>query len=245
MEKLGGACAKGALALLVSATALVTAAAPASAAKCAENTPLPTNSNPGRVVVATGFESDELDPFSVNTSGSGKARVSDELGYTGGCSALLQVSADPKSLANLSHALPSGTKSAYADGWFNIAQAGLKGNNVPYFRFFSGGTRVADVYRLNSNGQLWLRVTSTSGDFVYTRLTPGPISLNAWHRVTMHVAPNGNATTIRVWFDGVLRYASNSNSTGATSLSRAQIGAEHKRQMGVSYIDDVVIKAGG
>ena len=51
--------------------------------------------------------------------------------------------------------------------WFNITTAGVAGNDVPYFRFFFDTTRFVDIYRYNSNGQLWLRVTSSTG-FTYT-----------------------------------------------------------------------------
>ncbi|WP_426979490.1 hypothetical protein ACQCSU_09525 [Pseudarthrobacter sp. O4] len=149
---------------------------------------------------------------------------------------------DSGSLANFSTpSFPSGTKTAYADGWFNITAAGVSGNDVPYFRFFSGTTRIADIYRYNSNGQLWLRVTAPSGSFVYTKLISGSISLKAWHHVTMRVTTNGSKSTVQVWFDGVQKYSSSAVSMAGTSLSKVQLGAEHYRQKGDEYIDDVVI----
>ncbi|WP_427128974.1 hypothetical protein [Pseudarthrobacter sp. S9] len=150
---------------------------------------------------------------------------------------------DSGSLANLSTpSFPSGTKTVYADGWFDITTAGVAGNDVPYFRFFSGTTRVADIYRYNSNGQLWLRVTAPSGSFVYTKLIAGSISLSAWHHVTMRVTANGSKSNIQVWFDGVQKYNSSTVSMLGSSLSKVQLGAEHTRQKGDEYIDDVVIK---
>jgi hypothetical protein len=59
----------------------------------------------------------------------------------------------------------------------------------------------------------------------------------------MHVEANGAASTIEVWLDGRLLYSSNHVSTGFKTLNRVQLGAEHPRQVGDSYIDDVVIKA--
>jgi hypothetical protein len=47
-----------------------------------------------------------------------------------------------------------------------------------------------------------------------------------------------------VWFDETAVYSSTAVSTGATSLSRVQLGAEHDRQMGDSYIDDLIVKSG-
>ncbi|WP_264355283.1 LamG domain-containing protein [Pseudarthrobacter sp. MM222] len=161
---------------------------------------------------------------------------------TGTHSAKLHVTDTAGSLANLSTpAFPSGTKTAYADGWFNITTAGVAGNNVPYFRFFSGSTRIADVYRYNSNGQMWLRVTSPSGSFVYTKLTAGSVTMNAWHHVVMRVTPSGSKSTIQVWLDGALKYSSSAVNMNATSLSKVQMGAEHSRQKGDEYIDDVLI----
>ena len=228
--------------LLVTGMLFGTAQA-SSAATCRTGTPVPTNSFPGTVAVATNFESGSLAPFIPTVSGTGTAAVTSPLAKTGTCSAKLHVTTDAGSLANLSTpTLAAGTKTVYADGWFNITQAGVAGNDVPYFRVFSGSTRVADVYRYNSNGQLWLRVTAPNGTFVYTKLIAGSISLSAWHRVQMRVTSNSTKSTIQVWFDGVLKYSSSAVSMAGSALSKVQLGAEHNRQMGDCYIDDVVIK---
>ena len=58
----------------------------------------------------------------------------------------------------------------------------------------------------------------------------------------MRVTANGNSSTIQVWFDGVQRYSSTSVKMLGSSLSKVQLGAEHNRQKGDEYIDDVVIK---
>ena len=232
----------GTLSLLVTGMLFGTAQA-SSAATCQTGTPVPTDGYPGTVVVATNFESGKLSPLIPTVSGTGTASVTSPLAKTGTCSAKLHVTTDSGSLANLSTpALASGTKTVYADGWFDITKAGVDGNDVPYFRFFSGSTRVADVYRYNSNGQLWLRVTAPNGTFVYTKLIAGSISLSAWHRVVMRVTSNGSRSTVQVWFDGVLKYSSSAVNMAGTGLSKVQMGAEHTRQMGDCYIDNVVIK---
>lgn len=232
----------GTLSLLVTGMLFGTAQA-SSAATCQTGTPVPTDGYPGTVVVATNFESGKLSPLIPTVSGTGTASVTSPLAKTGTCSAKLHVTTDSGSLANLSTpALASGTKTVYADGWFDITKAGVDGNDVPYFRFFSGSTRVADVYRYNSNGQLWLRVTAPNGTFVYTKLIAGSISLSAWHRVVMRVTSNGSRSTVQVWFDGVLKYSSSAVNMAGTGLSKVQMGAEHNRQMGDCYIDNVVIK---
>ncbi len=242
MRKLKALGTIGSLSLLV--TGMLFGSAQAStAATCTTGTSVPTNSYPGTIVAATNFESGSLSPFIRQVAGTGTADVTSPLAKTGTCSAKLHVTDDAGSLANLSTpTLPSGTRTIYADGWFNITKAGVTGNNVPYFRVFSGSTRVADVYRYNSNGQLWLRVTAPNGTFVYTKLVSGSISLNAWHRVAMRVTSNGTQSTIKVWFDGALKYSSSAVSMAGSSLRKVQLGAEHNRQMGDCYIDNVVIK---
>ena len=237
--------------------AVVLGAGPASAATtgCLPNTALPVNSFSATYITQNTFESGTFKPasppapssypaFIPTAQGTGTATVSKTLKLTGACSAYLHVTNDSGSLANLALPLPSSTAGYYADGWFDITKAGVSGNDVPYFRFFSGSNRIADIYRYNSNGQLWLRVTAPSGSFVYSKLVAGNISLSVWHHIQMHIIPKGNATTIEVWYDGKLVYSSKTVSTAATSLSTVQLGAEHYRQMGDSYIDNVIIQKG-
>lgn len=236
LKALGSA---GTLGLLV-ATSLVFGSAQTAAAATCE--PSPSNTFPGSTVLDTSFEAGGFCGLVPKVGGDGTATISGSQTKTGTKSAKLHVTDTSGSLANLSMPFTSTTKTAYADGWFNITTAGVTGNNVPYFRFFSGSTRIADVYRYNNNGQLWLRVTSPSGSFVYTRLTAGSVSMNAWHRVGMRVTTNGSKSTVQVWFDNALVYSSSAVNLNATTLSKVQLGAEHNRQKGDEYIDDVIIK---
>ncbi|HEV7167624.1 MAG TPA: hypothetical protein VGN49_06595 [Micrococcaceae bacterium] len=229
------------------AGAIVLGAGPASAATtgCLPATKANAPAYPGTVLVNDTFETGSLLPeFKATAQGTGTATVSKAAAQTGACSAYLHVTNDSGSLANVAFGLAASTKGYYADGWFNITVAGVAGNDVPYFRWFSGANRIADIYRYNSNGQLWLRVTAPSGAFVYTKLVAGNISLSVWHHVQMHIIPNGNATTIQVSFDGKSVYSSSTVSTSATSLTTVQLGAEHYRQMGDSFIDNVIIQKG-
>jgi len=214
----------------------------APAPVCQPGTPPPSNQYPGVPVVATSFESGTLQGFIASTSGTGTASVTSDQHHSGGCAAFLHVTDDSGSVANMSATLPAGSSGAYADGWFNITTPGNVGNNVPYFRFFNGGIRVADVFRDNGNGQLWLRVASPSGTYGYTNLGLA-VQLGSWHKLVMRVVANGAASTVEVWFDARLLYSSHQVSTGFTTLTRVQLGAEHPRQVGDSYIDDVIIKA--
>ena len=122
-----------------------------------------------------------------------------------------------------------------------MTKAGLPNSDVPYFRIFDGSARVMDVHRSNSDGQLWLRVASPAGSFEYIRLGGVVAGLGAWHHLVLHTVLNGPTSTAEVWFDGQLLYSSNAVSTGHKALTRVQLGAEHPRQMGDTYIDDVSI----
>lgn len=231
----------GSLGLLVSSTLLFGSANAAMAATCRTGVATPTSTLTGTVVAATNFERNTLSPFVASTSGNGTAAVTSPTAHSGTCSARLIATADPGSVARMSVSLASGTKRANADAWVNIKTPGLAGNNVPFVRFFSGSTRIVDVFRNNSNGQLWLRITNPNGTFSYLKLRPSSVPLSTWHRVQMQVRANGSTSTVQVWFDGA-SVLSRSVSLGATSLSKVQFGAEHPRQMGESYIDDVVVK---
>jgi hypothetical protein len=236
LKALGSA---GTLGLLVAGSLVFGSAQTATAATCE---PSPSNTFSGSTVLDTSFETSGFCGLVAKVGGDGTATISTSLKKTGTKSAKLHVTDTSGSLATLSMPFTTTTKTAYADGWFNITTAGLTGSNVPYFRFFSGSTRIADVYRYNNNGQLWLRVTSPTGSFVYTKLTSGSVSMNAWHRVGMRVTTNGSRSTIQVWLDNSLKYSSSSVNINATTLSKVQLGAEHTRQKGDEYIDDVIIK---
>jgi hypothetical protein len=220
---------------------IVSIASPASAVTCNPSIPAPTNTFPGAVVAATNFESGDLSGFKVFTLGNGTVQVSDALAHSGTCAAFLHATTANNSIANMQAALGAGTTEAYADGWFNITKQGVAGNNVPYFRFFSGTERVIDLFRDNGNGNAMLRVTAPDGTFRYTTLAPN-VRLNTWHHVAMHVVANGTRTGVQVWFDEQSVYAQNSVRISAKALSAVQLGAEHDTQMGDIYADDVIIK---
>ena len=237
-----------ALSLLVMAGSAV-GAGPASAATptCQPGAPQPTNQYPGTTVIATNFESGSITASGFNapvTAGTGTADVSSAEQHAGRCSAHVHVTTDAGSLANFAAPLPAGSNEVYADGWFNVTKEGVAGNNVPMFRFFNGTTRFVDVYRSNGGaGPLWLRVAAPDGTLGYTPMKVN-VPLGTWHHLVMHVIPNGASSTIEVWFDGQPLYSSKQVATGFTAVTQMQLGAEHRRQAGDSYIDDVVIKAG-
>lgn len=246
MIRLQRAAAFAALNILVVAGLTVGAGPAAAAVSCDKSTPAPTNSYPGTTVVATSFETDSITDAGFNaptTKGTGKASIYDKKAHTGKCSAKIQVTTDAGSVANFQAPLPSGANDVYADGWFNVAKKGATDNNVPMFRFFNGNTRVLDVFRSNSNGELWLRITAPDGTYSYERLNP-PVELDTWHHLVIHVVPDGGKTTVEIWFDDKSVFSSKSVNVKYSELTAVQLGAEHPRQAGESYIDDVIIKAG-
>jgi hypothetical protein len=245
MIRLRKAGVVAALNLLVVA-GLAVGATPAQAVTCAPATAAPTNNFPGATVLATSFEDQTIAAAGFQaplTSGSGTATISAADAHNGKCSAKLHVTTAAGSLANFSKTLPAGSRDVYADGWFNVTAKGVDGNNVPYFRYFTNGTRVLDVYRSNNGiGPLWLRVASPTGTPTYTRLVP-TVKLSSWHHLALHAIANGAATTVEIWFDDKLVFSSGQVAIGVNTVSAVQLGAEHRRQAGDVYVDDVVIKA--
>lgn len=229
------------IALALSVPMMAGIAPAASAVTCERSTATPTNSFPGKVVAASNFESGKLKGFKVTTQGDGSVEVASASSHSGACAAFLHATTANNSIAYMQAALPGKTTEVYADGWFNITKAGVAGNNVPFFRFFSGSERVIDLFRDNASGAVVLRVTAPNGTFSYTTLVPHA-PLSTWHHVAMHVVANGSATGVQVWFNEQSVHASNTVRISATSLRAVQLGAEHDTQMGDTYADDVVIK---
>ncbi len=217
--------------------------------KAAPNTPVDCTSNPpastlpGKVVVADGFECGNLDNWVVRMMGDGVAQVQTSPVYAGSYAACMSVSATSPSLANFSHAVPSGATDVYADARIDVMTEGPAGNDVPYLRFFTGSTRIADIYRYNSTGQLWLRILTPAGSFAYYRLTTAAIALNTWHQVQMHVAPGGTNSTIEVTLDGTQVFSSAAVNMATGPVQSVLLGSEHYPQPGAFCADNVVIKS--
>lgn len=226
----------------------VTAATFGSAAPppnpCTPATPLPTNSDPGTVVLADGFESYTFSGWSeVGQGGDGVAAIVTNA-HTGTCAARLRSTSGAESKANLQRNLPSGTADVWADGWFNVQGEGASNSNVPFFRVFAGTTRAIDVYRQNVSGEAWMRLP-TSGGTVYVKLNR-TIALNTWHEVKVHAVANaGGGETVEVWLDGQLVHSSNTNELGLSSFTHVMVGSEHASQVIDLLADDIVIKRAG
>lgn len=228
----------------VSADDVIVKAAPASTGPGCTPPSTPTDDMPGQVIVADGFECGDLADWAVHMTGDGTASVARSPVHDGSYAACLHVSDVSPSMANLTQTLPVGTTAVSADAWFDVTAPGPAGNDVPYFRFFTGTTRFADIYRYNSTGVLWLRVLTPAGTYAYTRLTTQPVGLNTWHRLQTRLIAAGTASTIRVWLDGAPVYSSSAVATAATSISTFMLGAEHYPQPGAECIDDVILRSG-
>ncbi|APX00573.1 hypothetical protein [Arthrobacter sp. QXT-31] len=232
----------GSLGLLVSGSLIFGSANAAMAATCRTGLAAPASTTfTGTLVTATNFEGNTLSPFVKSTAGTGTVAVFSPKAHSGTCSVRIRATDTAGSVANMRLALPAGTKRASTDAWVNITTGGLAGNNVPYVRFFSGTTRVADVFRNNANGQLWLRTANPGGSVTYVKLQNASVPLNTWQRIRMQVRADGPRSTVQIWF-GTVQVFNRTVNLPATVLSRVQFGAEHGRQMGDSYIDDIVVK---
>lgn len=243
MNRLFKLCLAGAVVLAVTGVpALSSGPATAGAQACRDGTPPPADPYPGSTVAASNFESGTLDGFIVAAAGNGQAIVSSETSRSANCAAVLRATADPGSVANMRVSLPSGMTEAYVDGWFNIASEGAAGSNVPYFRFFSDVARVLDVFRQNVTGELVLRTATPDGN-VYTVLAPN-VRINAWNRLVMHVVPEGPGNGVQIWWNGRSVYAGSEAGIQAAPADTVQLGSEHDQQMGVIYIDDVIVNTG-
>ncbi|MEQ4518121.1 FG-GAP-like repeat-containing protein [Pseudarthrobacter sp. B907] len=227
---------------LVSVSAFSPGPASAAPPTCQPGAPAPVDPYPGTTAAATNFESGNLTPFTVFTAGTGSVSVSSTSSHSPSCAAFLHATTDGGSIAKMSVGLTPTMKEVYADGWFNIAKEGVSGNDVPYFRFFSGGIRYLDVFRHNISSDLVLRITGATG-FTYITVVP-TVALNSWHHLVVHVVPNGAATGVQIWWDEKSVYANSGVNISAQRVDTVQLGAEHDQQMGDIYADDVIINSG-
>lgn len=242
MNRVFGVCLAGILALaLRGLTVSTSGTASAAALACESSAAAPVDPYPGATAVASSFESGSLSGFQVFTAGTGTADVSLGPSHSHACAAFLHATTDVGSIAKMSVGLAAGATEVYADGWFNIAAEGIAGNNVPYFRIFSGGTRIIDVLRQNVTRDLVLRVSSPTG-YVYAPLVAN-VGLGTWHHLVMHVVPGGPSTGVQIWWDGKSIYANDAVNIIATTADKVQLGSEHDQQMGDIYVDDVIINS--
>jgi hypothetical protein len=236
-------------AVLAAGVTLATAAAPASAA-CDANAAPPRNADPGKLVIADGFEHGDFGSWTrVVRGGDATVRVQSSTVRAGGCVAAIHVSARSTSRASIAKSLPSRSREIWATGWFDITRQGAKRtSNVPTFRFFSGSTRVLDVSRQNGSGSFFVRWRS--GSSYASHATGRTLALHRWYQIKVHAIAAGSRSEVTVWLDGVKVLARTSSASGfasfgsATTLTSLQVGAEHVRQDGDFAADDIVARVG-
>ena len=209
---------------------------------CTAGAPAPTSPDPGTIVLADNFESFDFSKWTtVGLSGDGSATIQTAQVHSANCAAKLHVSSSLSSKANLSKTLPAGTAEVYADGWFNVTADGASGSNVPMFRFFNGGTRVVDVYRVNVSGALYARVPNGAGGFSYISLNRTGV-LGTWVHLNAHVIAANSTSTVQISVDGTVALNKTDANLGTSSLSSLLVGSELFAQQGDQVVDDVVIK---
>ena len=146
----------------------------------------------------------------------------------------IKVTSSSTSRGNVAKALPNAS-AVTLSGDFKIVAEGGSGSNVPTFRLFKSGSRILDVYRQNVSGDAWLRLNNGSGGWTFTKIKNW-IALNTTYNFNIHVV-NGFLT---IKIDNVTVYSAQAPLTSNT-FDLAMIGAEHVKQVGDSYIDNVTI----
>lgn len=215
---------------------------PPPSSGCVSSAPVPTNSDPGTVVVADNFENG-LGLWSVAQYGDARVTTQSETVKSGGCAARISVTRNSGSLGNLTRTLPSGTREIWATGWFNFEMEGVSTSwNLATFRMFTDGKRVLDVSRQNGSASLFVRWPNGSGGWTIKSTGMYP-SQKRWYHFKIHAIANYSQSTVEVWLDGGRIFATTSATLGTSRLSTQMVGADHATQEGVVAVDDVVVKA--
>ena len=223
------------------------AAAAVPAAPPATRTRGAGNADPGRLVLADGFDHGNFGGWTrVVRSGDARVRIRASAVAARGCVAAIHVTARAGSRGSVVKALPAGTRQIWATGWFDITRRGAKRtSNVPTFRFFSGATRVLDVSRQNGTGALFVRWRSGRGFSVHG--TGRTITLRRWFQIKVHAVANGARSQVTVWLNGVPVLTRTGGATGfasfgrATTLSALRLGPSTSAD-GDFAADDIVAK---
>ncbi len=214
---------------------------------CNPAAPAPTNSDPGVVVLADNFETNDFSKWTAVTQlGDATATVQAAIYNSPACAARISVTGNSGSEANVVKKLPAAVSEVWASGWFDITrEGGASNNNVPTLRFFNGGTRLFDVSRQNGSGDLFVRWPTGSG---YTIIGVGHIAVGQKFALKIHLVVNAAQSQVQVWQDGTKLFDRSNSTTGFinlgsnTSMNVLQLGAEHVMQDGDMIADDIVLK---
>ena len=196
----------------------------------------------GSTAAASSFESGTLDGFGISTAGTGNASVSTGLSHSGNCAARpahhrgarlhRQADGGPDPRAPRRRMRTAGSTSP-PKGWREtmfLTSGSLPAASASWM--FSGRTSPMN----------WCSVRRHPAGFTYTTLRQD-VPTDSWHRLVMHVVPNGPGTNVQIWWDGRSVYAG-TVSISATTLDTVQLGSEHDQQMADIYIDDVIVNSG-
>ena len=242
---LGAAIAAAALMICMSFSSA--ASAQAITSPCNPAAPAPTNTDPGTVVLADNFETNDFSKWTTVTQlGDAKATVQSAISNSPACAAQISVTGNSGSEANVVKTLPASAREVWASGWFDITREGsASNNNVPTLRFFNGSNRLFDVSRQNGSGSLFVRWTTGSS---LTIIGVGHIAVGQKFALKIHLVINGAQSQAQVWQDGTKLFDRSNSTTGFIDLSgnismnRLQLGAEHVMQDGNMIADDIVLK---
>jgi hypothetical protein len=138
--------------------------------------------------------------------------------------------------------LPSDT--IRASGWFRQESEGPAGNNNANLRFFSGGVRIADLYRQNDSQSLWLRTRTNAGTSVFTRLTNdenAQSDVGTWYKLDclIEYLGVGAVSHIQVWVNDVEVVNASDFDLDSGAFDAVQLGPEHPDQFMDTDYDDI------
>ena len=221
--------------------------AQAAASPCNPAAPAPTNADPGSVVLADNFETNDFSKWTTVTHlGDATAAVQSAIFNSPACAARISVTGNSGSEANVVKNLPAPAREVWASGWFDITREGsASNNNVPTLRFFNGSQRVLDVSRQNISGDLFVRWPTGSG---FTIIGVGHLAVGQKFALKIHLVLNGTQSQAQVWQDGTKLFDRSNSTTGFidlgsnTSINVLQLGAEHVMQDGDMIADDIILK---
>jgi hypothetical protein len=219
----------------------------AATSPCNPAAPDPANTDPGTVVLADNFETNDFSKWTTVTHlGDAKATVQAAISHSPSCAAQINVTGHSGSKANVLKTLPAPASEVWASGWFDITREGnASNNNVPTLRFFNGSTRLLDVSRQNGTGSLFVRWPTGSG---FTIINVGHIAVGQKFALRIHLKIHGAQSQAQVWKDGTKVFDRSSSTTGYlnlgsnTSMNVLQLGAEHVMQDGNLIADDIILK---
>lgn len=191
-------------------------------------------------VITDDFESGTLSQWLVTQEGDGTF-VNSTNARNGTRGATSTVTANTGSKANLQKALADETTAVQISGDWRVRSVGGAGSNVPFTRMFTGAQRLADIYRDNTTGKLWARITkSTAGGATFNFIDLGyTMALNTWVNIIWSFDLDGN---LYVNINGTVKYnAVVADRWAAANINVAYVGAEHPVQVGVFDVDNIAV----